>query len=345
LSDEGRYLFIDQARMSVRAGSGGNGCVSFRREKFVPRGGPDGGDGGKGGDLILAATNRLRTLHDYRYRHLYAAERGRDGQGARKTGRSGQDLVLEVPVGTLVREESTGELLGDLTADGQQLVVARGGRGGRGNIHFATSSHRVPRKCTPGEPAEERLIRLELKLLADVGLVGFPNVGKSTLINQVSRASSPVAPYPFTTLTPHLGVVTLSEDDRFIIADIPGIIEGAHTGTGLGLQFLRHVERTRVLLHLVEVSPEAERDPVEDYRILRVELAAHGMGLAGKPELVVATKIDVPGHERNLAAIEDFCRQEGRELFAISALEKQGLADLLWRCREVLRTAEEEGGP
>lgn len=332
-------MFIDEARFRVEAGRGGHGCVSFRREKYVPFGGPDGGDGGKGGDVVLEVNPQLRTLSDYRYQHEYKAPRGTDGKGKKMTGRSGKDLVLQVPRGTVVYDDETGELLADLVDERVRLVVAEGGRGGRGNPHFATASHRVPRERTLGKPGQVRTVRLELKLLADVGLVGFPNAGKSTFINTVTRAKSVVGDYPFTTLTPHLGVISLYGEEQLIFADIPGIIEGAHEGVGLGHQFLRHIERTRVLLHLVDVSPFSGREPVEDYEQLRTELAAYDSELATKPEIVVATKVDVPEHEERLERLREHVTKAGREFHAVSALTRDGVDDLVKRAWELNREA------
>ena len=289
-------MFVDQATIHVYGGPGGAGAEAFRREKFVPRGGPSGGDGGKGGDVILRADAQLETLLDYRYQEHHRAERGQHGQGKTRTGRSGEDLVLRVPPGTYVTDSDTGESLGALLEDGDELVVARGGRGGRGNAAFATPTHRAPREWEPGEPGEERRIRLELKLIADVGLVGFPNAGKSTLLAAVSAARPKIADYPFTTLQPNLGVVALGGGRSFAVADIPGIIEGAHDGKGLGLRFLRHIERTRALAFLVPVDSE---DPDAELSTLRGELRSYSEQLARKPFCVVRSKIDLlaPGEE------------------------------------------------
>jgi GTP-binding protein len=282
-------MFIDEAKIYVAAGRGGEGMISFRREKYVPRGGPDGGDGGRGGDVVLVADPNLTTLQDYRYRSDYRAERGAHGSGSNRAGAGGRDVVLRVPVGTIVRDAATAAVLGDLTEPGRRLTVARGGRGGRGNARFATATRQAPQEAESGSPGEERTLHLELKLLADVGLVGAPNAGKSTLLRRVSAARPKVGDYPFTTLEPHLGVVAV-DDESFVMADVPGLIEGAHEGRGLGIRFLRHLERTRYLLVLIECTSP---DPETEYRALRAELTAHSTGLAGLPHSVVLTKTDL----------------------------------------------------
>ncbi len=282
--------FIDEAEIHVKAGDGGVGCVSFRREKFVPKGGPDGGDGGKGGDVVFRANRQLGTLLDFQYKTKYNAGRGEHGLGARKTGKSGKDVVIEVPVGTLIRDAGSGKIIADLVNDNDEMVIAKGGRGGRGNEWFATSTNQAPRQFEQGEPGDERDLRLELKLLADVGLVGFPNAGKSTLISVVSAARPKIADYPFTTLVPNLGIVGVREGESFVMADIPGLIEGAHGGKGLGHQFLKHIERTRVLAFLIEgTSP----DPLRDYLVLLEELDQFDEVLLEKPRLVALTKADI----------------------------------------------------
>ncbi|MGH9676912.1 MAG: GTPase ObgE [Candidatus Acidiferrum sp.] len=291
-------MFIDEARIRVKAGDGGNGCMAFRREKFVPRGGPSGGDGGKGGDIWMESSERHNTLVHFRFNPEYKGERGRHGEGSNKTGREGADISLKVPVGTMLYDDQTGELVHDFSHADERIVIARGGRGGRGNARFATSTHQAPREHEPGRECEERHYRLELKLLADVGLVGYPNVGKSTLISRISAARPKIADYPFTTLEPNLGVVAMGAADdpdstSFVVADIPGLIEGAHAGAGLGTQFLRHIERTRILVHLVDVSDSSGRpDPVEDFEVIVRELKSFGAGLEKKPMLVVASKLD-----------------------------------------------------
>src|SRR5216110_2358544 len=285
-------MFIDEAKIKVQAGDGGNGCMAFRREKFVPRGGPSGGDGGRGGDVYMESSERHNTLVHFRFNPEYKAERGRHGEGSNKSGREGDDIVLKVPVGTILYDDASGERLHDFSRADERIVIARGGRGGRGNARFATSTHQAPREHELGRAAEERLFRLELKLLADVGLVGYPNVGKSTLISRISAARPKIADYPFTTLTPNLGVVGLSGDRSFAVADVPGLIEGAHRGQGLGHQFLRHLERTKVLVHLVDVTDATGRNPVEDLDVVRRELELFQPALAMKPQLVAANKLD-----------------------------------------------------
>ncbi len=330
-------MFIDEAKIRVKAGDGGNGCVAFRREKFVPRGGPSGGDGGKGGDVVMESSERHNTLVHFRFNPEYNAERGRHGEGAKKTGRDGGDVVLKVPVGTIVYDDESGEKVHDFAAADDRLVIARGGRGGRGNAQFATSTHQAPREHEPGRPGEERTYRLELKLLADVGLVGYPNVGKSTLISRISAARPKIADYPFTTLQPNLGVVVVGQapdEKSFVVADIPGLIEGAHTGAGLGIQFLRHIERTRLLVHLVDVSDSSGRpDPVKDVEVIMDELKSFGAGLESKPTIMVASKIDVANKEK-LAKLKRFCKKEQLELFPISAVTGKGMAELQYAMAE-----------
>lgn len=322
-------MFVDEVRITVKAGNGGNGICSFRREMFVPRGGPDGGDGGHGGDIIMAASYRLTTLLDLRYLNHYEAEDGRAGGGSNCTGRSGKDTTITVPVGTIVYEDETHEILADFVEDGQTAIIARGGRGGKGNSNFATSVNRVPTKCTPGTPGEERALHLELKLLADVGLVGFPNAGKSTLIAAISAARPKIADYPFTTLIPNLGVVRWGSDRSFVVADIPGLIEGAHDGKGLGIQFLRHIERTAFLLHLIDVSEWAPDDPVVSFETLRRELAAYDAALTSRPFAIVPTKIDVLGTSDRLATLQSFCRSRSYPCLPISAATNDGLDSLI----------------
>ncbi len=320
-------MFVDEVEIEVRAGDGGRGCVSFRREKYVPRGGPDGGDGGQGGNVILEVDPGLHTLLDYRYQRHYRAGRGAHGQGSNKTGASASDLILRVPVGTVVFDD-TGSCLGDLATPSERLLVARGGRRGRGNARFASSTHQVPRQAEPGRPGEHRRLRLELKLLADVGIVGFPNAGKSTLISKLSAARPKVADYPFTTLTPHLGLVRLDDGRDFVLADIPGLVPGAASGKGLGLRFLRHVERCRLLLHLIDLDPATGRDPVADWESLQTELQAYSPSLAARPQVVAANKRDLLGSAARLESLQAFCRREGLPFFAISALTGEGLHSL-----------------
>lgn len=322
-------MFVDEALITVRAGRGGDGACSFRREAYVPRGGPDGGDGGKGGDVILTASHRLTTLLDFRYQRYYRAEDGRPGGSSNCTGRSGTDIVIALPVGTVVYDASTGDLLADLVANGQTVVIARGGRGGLGNSHFATSTNRTPTQHTQGTAGEERILRLELKLLADVGLVGFPNAGKSTFIAAISGARPKIADYPFTTLTPHLGVVRWGSDQTFVIADIPGLIEGAHQGKGLGLQFLRHIERTAFLLYLLDVSEWTSIEPITAFEILRQELAAYDRTLLDRPFAIIATKIDICGSSARLVQLQHYCAQHHIRCFPISSATRQGLNDVI----------------
>lgn len=321
-------MFIDKARIHIQAGSGGRGCVSFRREKFVPRGGPDGGDGGKGGDIYLQATTRKNTLQDFRYRHHFRSKRGRHGEGSNRTGKSGEDLWIQVPVGTVVTDEVTGEILADLDEDKAASRIARGGRGGRGNARFATAVHQAPENAEDGEEGEERQIVLELKSIADAGLVGFPNAGKSTLLSRISAAKPRIASYPFTTLQPILGTVFYDDSTTIIVADIPGLIEGASEGHGLGLQFLRHIERTRALLHLVDVSRDQVTPALERYRSIRKELSEYGKGLAEKSEILVCTKLDAVDPEE-LKALEEYASRRGIPLVAISSLTGEGLERLL----------------
>lgn len=322
-------MFVDEALITVRAGRGGDGICSFRREMFVPRGGPDGGDGGNGGSVVLTASHRLTTLLDFRYRKHYEAEDGRAGGGSNCTGRTGEDVVITLPVGTVVYDDTTGEALADLDADGDTFVIAQGGRGGRGNSNFATSTNRVPTRFTHGTPGEERTLRLELKLLADVGLVGFPNAGKSTLIAAISSARPKIADYPFTTLTPHLGVVRWGSDRSFVVADIPGLIEGAHEGKGLGFQFLRHIERTAFLLHLIDVSEWAPDEPVVSFEIMRQELAAYDEALNDRPFAVVATKVDISGACDRLMQLQAYCRRHHYTCIPVSSATREGLDDLI----------------
>lgn len=331
-------MFVDEAKISVKAGEGGNGCVAFRREKYVPRGGPSGGDGGHGGSVYLEANPNDNTLLRYRYNREFKADRGRHGEGSNCTGVSGADMVLKVPVGTMVFDEENDELLADLNKAGQKVLVAQGGRGGRGNQHFAKPWHQAPREREDGTPGEERHLRLELKLLADVGLVGFPNAGKSTLISVISAARPKIANYPFTTLEPNLGVVNAdggtgghgSELGRtFVVADLPGLIEGASHGAGLGTRFLRHVERTRLLVHLIDTSDMAEMDPVKAYEIINGELAAFSEELTEKPMIVVASKLDATTDRGKLGELQDFCLDHGLEFYAISAATGQGVKELV----------------
>lgn len=323
-------MFYDQAKIFVKGGDGGNGCVAMRREKYVPRGGPWGGDGGNGGDVILRADEGLRTLVDFRYKRHYKSERGRHGEGKNRHGVSGDDLIIRVPVGTLVRDAETGTMIADLISDGQEVVVARGGRGGRGNAHFATQKNKAPRLAEKGEPGEERWLSLELKLLADVGLIGFPNVGKSTIISKISAARPKIASYPFTTITPNLGVVRLEDGRSFVVADIPGLIEGAHAGTGLGYEFLRHIERTRLLIHVLDTSGSEGRDPVNDFQITNRELMLYNPVIGKKPQVIAANKIDLESAARNLSRLKENCGDR-YEIFPVSAILGSGLEALIYR--------------
>ena len=325
----GRIVFVDEVSITVKAGRGGDGSCSFRREMFVPRGGPDGGDGGDGGDVVFTASQRLTTLLDLRYQRHYEAEDGRPGSGSNCTGRRGKSVHVLLPVGTVVYDLHTGHMLADLVADGDSVTVARGGKGGRGNSHFATSTNRVPTHVEHGTDGEAHELRLELKLLADVGLIGFPNAGKSTLIAAISAARPKIADYPFTTLVPNLGVVRYAEDRSFVVADIPGLIEGAHEGKGLGIQFLRHIERTSLLLHLIDVSEAAIQDPVDSFEVMRQELAAYDAALGQRPFAVVPTKIDALGDESRLTSLRGFCRRHKIPCVPVSSATRAGLAELI----------------
>ncbi len=324
-------MFIDEAKIKVKAGDGGNGCMAFRREKFVPRGGPSGGDGGKGGDIVMESSERHNTLVHFRFNPEHTAQRGRHGEGSNKTGRDGDGIVLKVPVGTIVFDDETGDKLFEFTQPDQRFVIARGGRGGRGNARFATSVHQAPREHEEGRPGEEHVYRLELKLLADVGLVGYPNVGKSTLISRISAARPKIADYPFTTLQPNLGVVAVGDaknEISFVVADIPGLIEGAHTGAGLGTQFLRHIERTRLLVHLVDVSDSSGRpDVAKDVEVIMGELSSFGAHLEEKPMIMAASKIDAVNKDK-LAALKRYCKKHSLKLYEISAVTGKGIEDL-----------------
>jgi GTP-binding protein len=341
-------MFVDEVEIHVTAGHGGRGCLAFRREKYVPRGGPSGGDGGHGGSVYVVASPHINTLINFRFHPEFDAPKGGNGEGSNRTGRGGEDLTLKVPVGTLVYDytgapEIAPRLIADLVHAGDRVLVAKGGRGGLGNAHFATSTNRAPRKVQPGEDGEEKFLRFELKLLADVGLVGFPNAGKSTLIARISAARPKIADYPFTTLTPNLGVVGLSDERSFVVADVPGLIEGAHRGLGLGHQFLRHLERTKVLVHLVDVSSVSGRDPVSDMDIIRRELQLFAPELAVKPQLICANKIDALDDEERAAAVERRAHELGLPFFRISGVTGAGVPKLLeaaWRELAVAREAD-----
>ena len=334
-------MFIDEVRIRVKAGDGGNGCMAFRREKYVPRGGPSGGDGGRGGDVILVASEHYNTLLHFRFNPEHTAERGRHGEGSNRTGRDGASIDVPVPVGTVVYDAETGELLHDFTRSGDRFIIARGGRGGRGNQPFATPTHQAPTEHEPGRPGEEKRLRLELKLLADVGLVGFPNAGKSTLISRISAARPKIADYPFTTLEPNLGVVSVG-DQTFVVADIPGLIEGAHLGHGLGVQFLRHIERTRLLVHLVDVSEVTGRDPVDDFRVIMEELASFSEDLAKKPMFLVASKVDVAQDRERIEKLRALAEVKGLPFHAISSVTGEGIEGLKYNMAQFLATPVEE---
>jgi GTP-binding protein len=334
-------MFIDRAKIYVRGGDGGNGVTAFRREKFVPRGGPSGGDGGDGGSVYLEASEGVNTLLHFRYNPEQKAERGRHGEGSRRHGQNGKDIVVPVPVGTVVLDEASGEMLHDFTQAKERFLVAKGGRGGRGNAQFATPTNRAPRYHEDGSRGEERWLLLELKLIADVGLVGLPNAGKSTLISRISAARPKIADYPFTTLEPHLGVVDLGDYKTIVVADIPGLIEGAHGGAGLGDRFLRHIERTKLLLHLVDLSGLA-KDPIKDYQTITRELAAYSAAVAAKPRLVVATKLDALAEPERLQQFRQFCANERLECHAISAATGAGVQELLYAVERKLASLQEQ---
>lgn len=327
--------FVDYAAIRIKSGDGGRGCVSFRREKYVPRGGPDGGDGGRGGHVIIEATEQLNTLLDLRYHHEYKAKRGCHGKGKKMHGKDGEDLLIPVPVGTVVRDEATGETIADFDSAGKKIIIAKGGRGGLGNSHFATAVRQAPRFAQKGEEGEERSLIIELKLLADVGLIGFPNAGKSTLISVISAARPKIADYPFTTIVPNLGVVKLEDFRSFVVADIPGLIEGAHAGSGLGFQFLRHVERTSLLLHLVDISEMSGGNPVDNFKMINKELGLYSADLLKKPQIVIATKLDI-AVKNKLDSLSHYCKNNGIDFFAISAPAGKGVKTLIRHVAKML---------
>ncbi|HSQ84678.1 MAG TPA: GTPase ObgE [Desulfobacterales bacterium] len=331
--------FIDEAMITVQSGDGGKGCVSFRREKFIPRGGPDGGDGGKGGDIILSTTSRKRTLYHFKYQKHFKAENGSHGQGKQKTGKNGRNLTIELPPGTLVIDADTGHLIKDLVETGETFVILKGGRGGQGNTKFKTSTHQTPRFAQPGEPGETRTLKLELKLLADVGIIGLPNAGKSTLISAISSARPKIANYPFTTLAPSLGVVQTGWSEPFVVADIPGLIKGAHQGTGLGIKFLRHIERTRILVHLIDASSIDPDDPLDQYHSINQELAMYDEKLAKKPQIVVLNKLDLSGIRKSADIFQSAVKD--KEVVFISALTGQGLEQLKSQIVQLLDSTDE----
>ncbi len=320
--------FIDEAIITVRSGDGGNGCLSFRREKYVPLGGPDGGDGGKGGDVTLVSSQDRRTLYPFRFKHEFTAPRGGGGEGRQRTGKNGSDIVIEVPPGTIVRDAETGDIIKDFCLPGESFIIARGGRGGKGNTHFKSSTHRTPRFAQPGEAGEVKQLKLELKLLADVGIIGFPNAGKSTLISVISAARPKIADYPFTTLVPNLGVVKAGDREPFVVADIPGLIAGAHTGAGLGIHFLRHIERTRMLVHLIDASAIDPEKPLEAYDAINTELSSYSPDLARKPQIIALNKLDLPGTEERARAFKAALKKRTR-LYLISAATVKGVDQLL----------------
>jgi GTP-binding protein len=321
--------FIDYLKVYVKAGDGGRGCISFRREKYVPKGGPDGGDGGRGGHIIFRATRDINTLLDIKYQQQYRAEKGQHGMGKEMHGRNGKDLVIPVPLGTLIKHADTEEILCDLTAEGQEFIGASGGKGGLGNVHFKGPTRQTPRYAQPGIPGEDKNLILELKLLADIGLIGLPNAGKSTLISVISSAKPKIADYPFTTLVPFLGVVKYADFRSFVIADIPGLIEGAHHGSGLGFQFLRHVERTSILLHLVDISDMAEGDPAENFEKINKELRLFSPKLLEKPQAVAGTKLDIQGDGKRLDRLEQYCKDKGYDFFPLCSITGKGIKRLV----------------
>jgi len=321
--------FIDYAKIFVTSGNGGKGCVSFRREKYVPKGGPDGGDGGRGGSIIIKASDQINTLLDFKYKREFHARNGQNGMGKKMHGKDAGDLIISVPVGTVIKDADSNNTVADLIQDGDYFIAAKGGRGGLGNAHFATATKQVPRYAQPGEEGEEKWLILELKLLADVGLIGFPNAGKSTLISVISAAKPKIADYPFTTLVPNLGVVKLRDHKTCVVADIPGLIEGAHKGAGLGSRFLRHIERTRIFLHLIDVSGTADDDPVAQYIKIRKELESYSPALLLKPETIVATKIDSVSDKTKIDRLEKYCKNNGIEFQKISSVTGKGISTLL----------------
>jgi len=321
--------YIDEVLITVRSGDGGKGCVSFRREKFIPRGGPDGGDGGKGGSVIFRATERLAILIDFKYRRLFKAKNGEPGRGRNQTGKNGKDIVIEVPIGTLLYDEDTGGEVADLVKDGQEILVLEGGQGGKGNQHFATSTNRAPRMAQPGIPGEEKRLRLSLKSLADIGLIGLPNAGKSTLLSKLTTAKPKIADYPFTTLIPNLGVMTLADDKKLTVADIPGLIEGASEGKGLGHRFLKHIERTRLLLHVMDITYPPAQSLLEDFFVVRRELKEYHVNVAAKDQMVVLNKIDLySSQHRDVREVQQALRDQGVESYPVSALTGEGLEQL-----------------
>ena len=330
-------MFIDYAKIIIGSGKGGNGAITFRREKYVANGGPDGGDGGRGGSVYFRVDLGLNTLVDFKYKKKYLAQDGEAGSGARKAGKSGEDLYIDVPQGTVVREEETGKVIADLSEEGQVECVLKGGKGGKGNVHYATATRQIPNFAETGEPGVEKTVILELKLIADVGLLGYPNVGKSTLLSRMTTAKPKIADYHFTTIEPNLGVVKLANGSSFVMADIPGLIEGASEGVGLGLKFLRHVERTRLLIHVIDVAGTEGRDPVQDFYKINAELSNYSEKLSNKLQVVAANKIDVMQDEENYRRLEKVAKQKGYEIFKISAVTGEGLNELFNRVAELLK--------
>ena len=335
-------MFVDYAKIIIKSGNGGNGAATFRREKYVAAGGPDGGDGGRGGDVYFEVDPNANTLIDFRFTKKFKAENGQNGSGGHKAGKSGQDIVVKVPVGTIVKDVETGKVIVDMSKEGQKELILKGGRGGKGNSHFATSTRQAPRFAIDGEPGKEKEIILELKLLADVGLVGFPNVGKSTILSRVTKATPKIADYHFTTIDPNLGVVKTEHGDSFVLADIPGIIEGASEGVGLGIQFLRHVERTRLLLHVLDVAGVEGRNPVEDFKTINEELKRYSEKLATRKQIIVANKIDSMQDDENYKALEKLAKENGIEVYKISAVTGEGLNELFNHVADVIKTLPKE---
>jgi GTP-binding protein len=336
-------MFLDYAKIYIKSGDGGNGCVSFRREKFVPKGGPNGGDGGKGGDVIFKVSSQLSTLIDFRYKQHYKAKRGVHGQGSDKTGKSGEDQIITVPTGSIIKEKKTGKVIGELLVDGEELLVLKGGKGGKGNAHFKTSTNQAPRYAQKGQPGQEMEVVIELKLIADAGLVGFPNVGKSTLISKISAARPKIADYPFTTLVPNLGIVKYRDFNSFVVADIPGIIEGASTGKGLGLQFLRHIERTRLLVFMIDSTKisDSSEDVLREYNVLLREIKNYGANLQHKPRIICFTKIDVVSKEVRDIIKSVSIETEKVMISSITGENLQTLKDMIWNNLKKENTSEE----
>ncbi len=335
-------MFVDLAKIYVKAGDGGNGCVAFRREKFVPFGGPAGGNGGKGGDVILVADGKLQTLMDFKYKKHYKAKRGQHGSGGNKFGKSAEDLVLRVPIGTIVKDAETGEVIADLTKDGEKVIIAKGGKGGKGNSAFKSPTNQAPTEAEEGEKGEEKWIILELKLLADIGIIGFPNAGKSTLISTISHAKPKIADYPFTTLSPVLGVIQFDIGESVVIADIPGLIEGASEGQGLGHEFLRHIERTKALIHVIDVSDFREREPIEAFESINKELENYSPELLDKKQIVVGNKIDMLSDKNKIEELKEKFKEKGYKFIPISLITKEGVDELLNEIREVSKSLKEE---